>query len=98
MNINEYKALKKMAAAQLGADDADSLGVFADRMEKQAKTLKWLSIAFFILSLPMMIIVIGIPVLLFAIGIYFLGYRKMVKKVEVFREYLRNDRELLASS
>jgi hypothetical protein len=89
--------MKKVAKAQLGADDADSLKYFADKIEKQAKMFKWVSIFVGISSIPLFLVGIGFFAFLFAIGLYFWGYKKMSKKAQLFKEHVNNDPELSAA-
>lgn len=96
MNNVEYKAIKKLAMAQLGADDAESLNFYAEQLEKQSKMLKWGVILVGIVSLPLCLIGIGIPLLIIAMGIYFFGYRKVAKKAQMFKQHIKNDTELSA--
>ena len=97
MNKVEYKAMKKMAITQLGADDAESLNYFAEKIEKQSKMIKWMAIILGVLSIPLCLIIIGIPMLIVAICLYFFGYRKIAKKAQMFREHVNNDTELSAA-
>ncbi|MDB2386673.1 hypothetical protein N9W21_04945 [Shewanella sp.] len=97
MNKVEYKAMKKLAIAQLGADDAESLNFFAEKIEKQSQMMKWMSIILGIISLPLCLIIIGFPMLLASVLLYFFGYRKVAKKAQMFKEYVNNDAELSAT-
>ena len=96
MNQVEYKALKKLAIKQFGADDAESLTFFVEKMEKQSKYLKIGAIALGIISLPLTLIAIGIPLLIGALVLYFVS-RKTTKKGIAFKEYINNDPELSKS-
>jgi hypothetical protein len=93
MNTIEYKAMKKLATVQFGADDADSLNFFAEKLENQAKIIKWASIIVGILALPLCLIIIGIPMLLTSVAVYFIYYKKQMKKAQMFKEHLNNDPE-----
>lgn len=97
MNKVEYKAMKKMAITQLGADDAESLNYYAEKIEKQSKMFKWMSIIIGVLSIPLCLIIIGIPTLIGAIWMYFFVYKKIAKKAQMFREHVNNDTELSAA-
>lgn len=97
MNKTEYNAIKKMAATQLGADDADTLNYYATSIEKQAKIYKLLAIILFIFSIPLSLIIIGLPLLIVSICMYFLGYKKISKKAQMFREHVNNDPDLSVS-
>jgi len=94
MNKVEYKAFKKTTIRVLGADDKESLEYYAEKMAKIAKIYKWIAIALFIASIPLSFIIIGIPLLFASIFMYFFAYRKMFKKVEAFREHIKNDPDL----
>jgi uncharacterized membrane protein len=91
MHEHEYHALKKLAAAKLGADDADSLRYFADKVQQQATLFKWLAIGVGIIGLLTSIILIGIPLLIVALIMYFSMYRKYSKKAAAFRAHVDND-------
>ncbi|MBR9728451.1 hypothetical protein ACFOD0_04100 [Shewanella intestini] len=94
MNIVEYKAMKKLAITQLGADDAESLNFYAEKIEKQSKMIKWMSIILGITSLPLCLIIIGFPILISSVLLYFFSYKKVAKKARMFKEYINNDPEL----
>lgn len=98
MNKIEYKAMKKTAIKEFGADDKESLDFYADKIEKLAKLLKWVGIVFFIISIPLSFLIIGIPMLIGSIFIYFYSTKVMLKKVQSFREHLKNDSEITACS
>ncbi|HCG7050818.1 MULTISPECIES: hypothetical protein [Vibrio] len=97
MDIVEYKTIKKVAKTQLGADDAESLNYFAVKIEKQSKFLKWLSILLGVLSIPLLFVLIGFIMLPASILLYFFGYRRLLKKAKMFREFIKNDPELSAA-
>jgi uncharacterized membrane protein YukC len=97
MNKIEYKAMKKTAFRELGADDKESLDYYAAKIEKFAKVYKWAAIGLFIISIPLSFLIIGIPMLIGSIFIYFFAHKKMLKKVQSFREHLKNDPELASS-
>jgi hypothetical protein len=97
MDSVEYKAMKKMAKAHLGAYDEDSLKNFANKIDKQSKIKKWASIFLVISSIPLLLVGIGFFVFLCAIGLYFFGYKKMAKKAQSFKEHVNNDPELSAA-
>lgn len=89
--------MKKTAIKEFGADDKESLDFYADKMEKLAKLFKWVAIVFFIISIPLSFLIIGIPLLLGSILVYFYSTKIMLKKVQSFREHLKNDSEIAAS-
>ncbi len=95
MNKIEYNAMKKVAKAQLGADDAESLKYFADKVEKQSRIYKWMSIFLGILAIPLCLIFVGVPLLIAAICCYVFVYKKAVKKAQMFREFVDNDPEFV---
>ena len=97
MNNVEYKAMKKTAIKEFGADDKESLDFYAEKMEKLAKLFKWVGIIFFIISIPLSFLIVGIPLLLGSIFVYFYSTKIMLKKVQSFREHLKNDSEIAAS-
>lgn len=97
MNKVEYKAIKKLVAAQLGADDAESLNFYADKIKQQSKMYKWISILLGVISLPLCLIIIGIPMLVMSLILYFFVYKKGVKKAQMFKEHINNDPELSAA-
>lgn len=97
MNKVEYKAMKKLAMTQLGADDAETLNFYAENIEKTSKMYKWMAIILGVISIPLSLIIIGIPLLIIAICLYFFGYRKISKKAKMFKEYVKNDTELSAA-
>ena len=86
--------MKHFAANELGNDDEDSLIHLANSLEKQAKLYKWLSILIGVIGIPLCLAVIGFPIILFAILLYFFGYRKSLKRIQMFREHVKNDPEL----
>ncbi|MGS0726053.1 hypothetical protein ACVBKF_07670 [Shewanella sp. 0m-11] len=97
MDKIEYKAMKKLAMAQLGANDAESLIYYAEKLEKSSNIYKWGSIILGVISLPLCFLLIGIPMLFMSIVMYFFLYRKTLKKALMFKEYVNNDSELSTS-
>lgn len=89
--------MKKLALTQLGADDAESLNYFAERIEKEARIFKWVAITMGVLSIPLCLIIIGFPMIIIAICMYYFGYTKIAKKAQMFREHVNNDTELSAA-
>jgi len=89
--------MKKAANQKFGADDKESLDFYAEKMEKLAKLFKWVAIVLFIISIPLSFLIIGIPMLLGSIFVYFYSTKIMLKKVQSFREHLKNDSEIAVS-
>jgi hypothetical protein len=97
VNKIEYKAMKKMAKAQFGADDAESLIYFSETIEKKARIFKWPSIILGIIAIPLCLVIIGIPLLIMAVVAYFVFYKRIANKAQRFREHVNNDPELSAA-
>lgn len=97
MNKIEYKALKKTAMKEFGADDKESLDYYAQKLEKFAKYYKYMAIALFIVSIPLSLLIIGIPMMIGSLVLYFVIHKKAVRKISAFREHLKNDPELASS-
>lgn len=97
MNNIEYKARKKEMILKTGANDKESLLFFANKELKTAKYLKWGSIFFILIGIPLSIIIVGFLFIIGGVGGWLVMHFMVTKKMEAFIEMVQADPELSAT-